>query len=503
MSQEREGIGPHAMWGCTPAQDLLRDSPLKGQANILICQPGDIGHVLRTIGTRRGHPQHTIHLYIWERQIEVLARHLLLLQVAQDWELPIRQRANVFLEIFGNCLVQDRTSRYIARLGKELVGMLFSTEDVPDILDLSLLKNRERDQLEEVFKSWRCDVPCNVTALRDARLRNFFGVRYDHRKNLVDWDYTNRLKQVASIIHHTQYRSWRLEGIAYEFGDQVYDKPNRTMVSYAEGMMVKGEHRGLKKEMRGFWLDIRVGPFITFGVDCDRPNPFAEELFNVLNKGTGTEQHRHNTAEVAVYSTISYLWGLETRGHYAMTKVSPASGDSVNLKGHARDPSPAEDQSSSRISEQSRHATDDRTDVIRQEQALERAQCIVETFDGVKVFLLSGDLDRHLSKPRFKHLFDRVHMSLTAVDAAGSACINEALADEAVVTMDTGRYMIPFNKDQQRNFVERTCSLASGRGWKPLFGSQRSSEGSATPANDAALNMDSVGFSFTRKPVFG
>ncbi|CAM9117268.1 unnamed protein product [Ectocarpus sp. 13 AM-2016] len=425
--------------------------------------------------------------------------------------------------------------------------MLFSTEDVAGILDLSLLKNRDRDQLEEVFKSWRCDVPCNVTALRDARLRNFFGVRYDHRKNLVDWDYTNRLKQVASIIHHTQYRSWRLEGIAYEFGDQVYDKPNRTMVSYAEGMMVKGEHRGLKKEMRGFWLDIRVGPFITFGVDCDRPNPFAEELFNVLNKGTGTEQHRHNTAEVAVYSTISYLWGLETRGHYAMTKkndiysglgddsstvldsknthqqrklqkvvkagetnisdeieyASPASGDSVIMKGHARDPSPAEDQGSSGISEQTHHPTDDRTDPIRQEQALERAQCIMEAFDGVKVFLLSGDLDRKLSKPRFKHLFDRVHMSLTAVDAAGSACINEALADEAVVTMDTGRYMIPFNKDQQRSFVERTCSLASGRGWKPLIGSQRSGEGSATPANDATLNMDSLGFSFTRKSVFG
>lgn len=45
-----------------------------------------------------------------------------------------------------------------------------------------------------------------VTALRDARLRSFFGVRYDHRKNMVDWDYTNRLKDVASIIHHTQYR---------------------------------------------------------------------------------------------------------------------------------------------------------------------------------------------------------------------------------------------------------------------------------------------------------
>ena len=36
---------------------------------------------------------------------------------------------------------------------------------------------------------------------------------------------------------------------------------------------------------------------------------------------TGTEQHRHNTAEVAVYSVITYLWGLETRSQYTMTKV--------------------------------------------------------------------------------------------------------------------------------------------------------------------------------------
>lgn len=53
--------------------------------------------------------------------------------------------------------------------------------------------------------------------------------------------------------------------------------------------------------------------------------------------------------------------------------------------------------------------------------------------------MLTGDLDRHLSKPRFQQLFDRVHMSLTAVDVAGSPAINAALADQAVVTMDTGR----------------------------------------------------------------
>lgn len=37
---------------------------------------------------------------------------------------------------------------------------------------------------------------------------------------------------------------------------------------------------------------------------------------------TGTEQHRHNTAEVAVYSMLSYLWEIETGGRYMMTKVS-------------------------------------------------------------------------------------------------------------------------------------------------------------------------------------
>ena len=44
--------------------------------------------------------------------------------------------------------------------------MLFSTESTPDTVDLSLLKCRERDQLEEVFKSWSCDIPCNREYLR-------------------------------------------------------------------------------------------------------------------------------------------------------------------------------------------------------------------------------------------------------------------------------------------------------------------------------------------------
>lgn len=42
------------------------------------------------------------------------------------------------------------------------------------------------------------------------------------------------VKPVASIIHYKQYRDWRRSGVAFEFGDQTYTNPNRTMASYAE-----------------------------------------------------------------------------------------------------------------------------------------------------------------------------------------------------------------------------------------------------------------------------
>lgn len=37
---------------------------------------------------------------------------------------------------------------------------------------------------------------------------------------------------------------------------------------------------------------------------------------------SGTEQHRHNTAEVAVYSLLSYMWEMEVGERYVMTKVT-------------------------------------------------------------------------------------------------------------------------------------------------------------------------------------
>lgn len=57
------------------------------------------------------------------------------------------------------------------------------------------------------------------------------------------------IKKKASIVHIKQYRQWRHNGIAFEFGDQTYSEPNRTMMTYTEGFIKKGKEKGLKKEV--------------------------------------------------------------------------------------------------------------------------------------------------------------------------------------------------------------------------------------------------------------
>lgn len=104
-----------------------------------------------------------------------------------------------------------------------------------------------------------------------------------------------------------------MTGVAFEFGDVVYCKPNRTMSSFTKGQARKGRDCGLFKEYKGFWLDVLIGPYIAFGVEIDDADSdsYAEKLFEVVNGGTGAEQHRHHTVDVAMYNLLGYMWEME------------------------------------------------------------------------------------------------------------------------------------------------------------------------------------------------
>lgn len=153
------------MWGFSPSIDMQaglqpstvanckEDEPLK----VLLVSPGDIRHVLQTIANRRRHeyPTRPIHIYIYEHSVETLARNMLLFYITQDWSLPLRQRCNIFLEVFGNALVQERTSIYIEEKAKILTNLLHNETGVlADQFDFSHLKMKTRDELVDTFGCW-------------------------------------------------------------------------------------------------------------------------------------------------------------------------------------------------------------------------------------------------------------------------------------------------------------------------------------------------------------
>ncbi|GMF11504.1 unnamed protein product [Phytophthora lilii] len=170
-------MGTVSMWGFSPAFDVCSGLAECGQSkvnskagdgeekastkpiNVLLAGPGDVRHVLATIARRRrwdpAMKRRPVHIYLFESAIETLSRDLLLLQVALDTDLPLRQRCNSFLEIFGNARVQERTSAYIEEQAKLLMDFVYNDRGpLAGLVDLSHLKMRTHDDMIDTFRSW-------------------------------------------------------------------------------------------------------------------------------------------------------------------------------------------------------------------------------------------------------------------------------------------------------------------------------------------------------------
>ena len=242
-----EGAGPHRFWGFSPAVDLFAeaaelphddddDAPLRA---LLVCasDPRHIFHTLAATCERRAAAgkgtaaERALEVCVFEREPEVLARQMLLLSIALDFELPRRERAELLLEVWANTLLREKTAAYVASRAHVLSRVL-SDEEGPlaPIFDFNALKSRDRDALEAVLRSWGEDVPFAAVKARDERLRGFYKNRYDSRRNVLDWDYTWELKPIASIVHKIHFREWRLTGVAFEVKRpaRLTDRPCQT-----------------------------------------------------------------------------------------------------------------------------------------------------------------------------------------------------------------------------------------------------------------------------------
>jgi dynein assembly factor 3 len=187
---------------------------------------------------------------------------LLLLIVFENEE----NKAELFLEVFGNLMVRSKTADFISSKATELIDTLTNETGILAKLVQFKIKYRERDDLEFVFKFWRKELGFDCKALWTLRLTQYLKNRYDARDNVFDWDYNMKLKDrsPSSLISKQEYIHWRHTGIAFSIRESTYEKSNRTMATV---QVMKQDGVGVNKW--GFFSDILTSPYIAFGIETE------------------------------------------------------------------------------------------------------------------------------------------------------------------------------------------------------------------------------------------
>ncbi|OEH75658.1 hypothetical protein cyc_04158 [Cyclospora cayetanensis] len=297
MTEETSGAGLARFWAFTPAIDLislLTDVPLQHDAKweeheqrkrmqkqdqLRIRRAPDssidVHHVIKTAHARASQClNQQVHFILVEETAEAAARALLLLFILTDEELSVRERVQLYLEVYGNAFVREQTSAYIHRASVQLEDFVCG-EELPGLsrlVNLSLTKHRNRDQLLVVLRGWRRAVPFDTEGLRDQRLRYYYGDRFDYRANLMDWNYQNHIQPFAPLVHWRQYKRFAVTGQAFDLGSAPRLEPNRTLAAY-----IKGRHKksAATVGVRGFWADVVSGPFYTLAYDITNSIPIS------------------------------------------------------------------------------------------------------------------------------------------------------------------------------------------------------------------------------------
>ena len=118
---------------------------------------------------------------------------LLLLEILHASNLSYRERIELFLDIFGNALIREKSQRYIDCVIPNLLNLVAedskTLSPLTKVFSFNEIKFKDRDEIMDAIKSWSSKIPFTMEKHRDQRLRYHYKERYDYRRNLIDWDY--------------------------------------------------------------------------------------------------------------------------------------------------------------------------------------------------------------------------------------------------------------------------------------------------------------------------
>ncbi|XP_010750116.3 dynein assembly factor 3, axonemal [Larimichthys crocea] len=428
-----EGAGCITWWGFSPARDLLSMGPVrvKGEVNVLLIGSGDPRHILKTIAGLQD--EESLHVWVIENSMEEVARQLLLLYLAlmPQESMGRNEKTEVFLELFGNSEIRSQTEETLRHAASQLILSVTETLETAThtCLNTTLLKFKERDELERIFKLWiqpqssssssKCSAPISMSKAWDYRVRQHLGTRYNSKKGCFDWDLTMKLhKKGCGLISQQQYAQWRERGLAFEMREGIYQITNPSLLSSRVF-----NQKGNKVAFRGYWGDIVSSPYLSFGIESDDKN--------LLKTQNG--QHIKTAQDISFANVQALFQSLSS------SRGCPTTSQ---LDTEAEEPSPQPDRKSVTIN-----------DLMR--------------LNGISVTFLSMDsLHKLPEKQKYSHFFNTIYFSASCVHQLGPA-MRQIAAPDAVLIVELAKYILELNKEQEEGFAKKVASIALEAEFEP------------------------------------
>ncbi|KAK2855426.1 hypothetical protein Q7C36_007295 [Tachysurus vachellii] len=457
-----EGAGCITWWGFGPARDLLekRKSQMPRQQtelNVLLVGSSDPRHILKTISGLGD--SDTLHVWVIENSMEVVARQLLLLYISLSApeSMGMQEKTDVFLELFGNSKIRSETHDKLKHIAARLFLLVTDTmatetdTHIHPCLDTSLLKFKERDELARIFKQWQHppSPPLSMCKVWDARVRQHLGTRYDARRGCFDWDLSMKLHDKGcGVIHKQDYIKWRESGVAFEMREGLYCIANQSLLSTR--LFMQRENR---VGARGYWGDIVSSPYLSFGIETDN-----KELLKTENN-----QHVKTAQNISLDNLQKLFMSLNIRGGHAtvFNPTKDAFNDPSIPPGETRqsdeEPASAADQKETVELDNQRHAEDKQKSY----------QIELMNLPRVTVSFLSLDsLPKLPVKNKYCRLFNAVYFSASMVHHLDPS-LTQTAAPDAVLIIELAKYLLDLSKEQESAFATRVNEIAKQVGFVP------------------------------------
>ncbi|XP_071763452.2 dynein axonemal assembly factor 3 [Centroberyx gerrardi] len=430
-----EGAGCITWWGFSPARDLLSTGPVRqeGGVNVLLVGSGDLRHILKTIASLRD--TDSLHIWVIENSMEVVARQLLLLYLAltPQESVGLHEKTEVFLEVFGNSEIRSQTEETLRRAASQLSLSVTDTLETAthSCLDTTQLKYKERDELARIFKLWiqppsssSSSAPVSISKIWDGRVRQHLGTRYDSRKGCFDWDLSMKLHQKGcGVINKQQYVRWRERGVAFEMREGSYQITNSTLLSARVF-----SHRGDKVAARGYWGDIVSSPYLSFGIETD-----DKSLLQTQNG-----QHIKTAQDISFANVQALFQSLSCRR-------------------------------SSSTPPQSDRETTDAEEPTSQPEGYRESVSINDLMhlNGISVtFLPLDSLSKVPEKQKYSQFFNTIYCSASSVHQLGPA-LRQIAAPKAVLIVELAKYLLDLTREQEAGFAQKVVNVAGEAGFEP------------------------------------